>query len=51
MDDFGLFQANSQSYRTQYVSFMNKSGEMVDYFMVHIFKIWWVGAYRDMGGY
>ena len=26
MDDFGQFQGNSQSYWTQYVSFMNRSG-------------------------
>ena len=25
--------------------------DMVDYFMAHNFKIWWVGAYRGMGGY
>ena len=29
-------------YWTQYVSFMNRSGQVVDYFMLYIFKIWWV---------
>ena len=50
MDDFGHFDANSKSHWTQYVSFMNRSGLTVDYFMVYNFKIWWVGAYRGMGG-
>ena len=24
---------------------------VVDYFMAYNFKIWWVGAYRGMGGH
>ena len=45
IDDFDHFQANLQSCWTHYVSFMNRSGQMVDYFMVYNFKVWWVGAW------
>ena len=51
MDHLGRFQADFQSYWSWFVSLMNISGWMVEYFKVYNFKIWWVGAYKGMGGY
>ena len=52
LDNFAHFQANSQLYWTQFVTFKNRFGWLVDDFMLYNFKIYdgWA-LFRGMGGY